>query len=249
MKKNTLSTMLLVMALTFAACGTKSGESTPNEKADQPTQTEKTEKAEETEATVDEEGEKSAISHIKEVWKTKTIDLGEREELPDVKQFALAFSEAYPDYKPNAAMKAYLAQPKNYDETKTGFHINTEQTRNGFISSRGMGQFDWDTDCCYWKRKDGHRLVAFWLSEGHENSGESQVLFYDYNPETYTMTPEPQLTDLVEKNAASFADFSVRLPAEGKDIEVMTFTENDMDSYDTTSFQMIWDGQTFSIKK
>lgn len=254
MKKNTLTIAFLAMALAIWACGNKSGEKASEEIVkDQIAET--TSKSEnktvDEKASIDERNDDgSVINQIRKEWKTKKIDVGSGDGPLGIMQLAFAFCGEFKDYKPNAALYEYLTQPQNYNEEKTGCHVNLEE-RNGYVTCRAMSQFDWNTDCCYWNRKNGHKLLAVWLTEGHENVEDDAklVLFYDYDPETDMLTPEPQLTDLVEKNVASFANYSVVLPDKGKNIEVMTFTENDMDSYDTTSFQMIWDGQTFTVKK
>ena len=251
------SIAILFLALAITACGNKNGENESQEAAKE----EVTEKAseqvnqpieEETETSVDEQSDfdGSVINTIRKEWKSKTIDVGSGDKTVGISALAFAFCGEYKDYEPNAALYEFLTQPQNYNEEKTGCHVNLDE-RNGFVSCRAMSQFDLNTDCCYWNRKNGHKLLAVWLTEGHENSENDAklVLFYDYDPNTDMLTPEPQLTDIVEKNTASFASYSVVLPDKGKNIEVMTFTENDMDSYDTSSFLMVWDGQTFTVKK
>ena len=234
MRKKFFTAVIMALALTMLACGKK--EKTSQEDNASPS-----------EEMADSE---SVISSIREVWKTKTIDVGNNEGKPEIGQFAFAFCEEYPDYEPNAALQEYLSNPKDYNEDNTDFQIN-DDTNNGYLSSNFLGQFDFRTDCCYWKRKNGHYLVAFWLCEQFEDMEvpENLVLFYDYDPETFKLTPEPQWTELVEKNTASFTTYEVRLPDEGKDIEVMTYSEAEDDSYEATSFQMIWDGQNFTVKK
>ena len=253
MKKKIQTAALLAIALIMVACGNKSeGNASQENTTDQPSVEKKADtSAEEADATAEEnEGDNNDILNIKKVWKTKTINMGDDAVNPDIHKFAAVFCKTYPDYEPNTNLLEYLNQPKAYNEEKTGFHIN-DQKGNGYISSILMTECDFNTACCYWKRKDGHRLVAFWLSKQLENmdTPEHQVLFYDFDPKTHVMTPEPQLTELIEKNTASFSTYEVRLPDEGKDIEVMTYTDADEDSYDVSSFQMIWDGQNFTIKK
>lgn len=239
MKKKALNFIFLsLLVLTFAACGNKNGENASDaEQSD-------------TESSAEDSDEGIYISDIKEAWKTKPIKMENNEGDPDVYKFALAFCDEYSAYDPNAAMMDYIGNPKEYNEEEAGFHIEDDKS-NGYISSSLMTEFDYKTDCCFWKRNDGHRLVAFWLCEqleGMENP-ESLALFYDFDPKTNVMTPEPKLTELIEKNTASFPAYEVRLPDKDKDIEVVTFTDSGEDSYDTSSFQMIWDGQNFTIKK
>lgn len=253
MKKNTLTIAFIGMALALSACDNKNGEKASQEIVkDQIAQT-SSEKENETvveKASVDVRSDGgSVINQIRKEWRTKTIDVASGDNPVGIMQLAFAFCGEYKDYAPNAALYEFLTQPQNYNEEKTGCHINLEE-RNGYVTSRAMSQFDLNTDCCYWNRKNGHKLLAVWLTEGHENwkNDERLVLFYDYDPKTDMLTPEPQLTEMVEKKAASFDSYSVILPDKGKNIEVNTFTSADEDSYDTSSFLMVWDGQTFNVK-
>lgn len=255
MRKNITIITLLIMALAISACGNKKEESTPKDVVkDQMAQVpEKVDDPAEENLTVSDEVSNDwgyAIAKIRETWRTTDIDVASGERTVGISKLAFVFCDEFKDYPANTALYEYLVQPQNYNEEKTGFHVNLEE-RNGYVYSHSMSQFDLNTDCCFWNRKNGHKLFAAWLSEDHEGWKDSEklVLFYDYDPETDSLSPEPQLTDLVEKNTASFASYSVVLPSKGKDIEVRTFTENDYDSYDTTSFKMVWDGQSFTIKK
>ena len=254
MKTNTLTIAFIALALAISACGNKKGEIASQEIVkDQIAQasSDKESQPAEEKASIDEyKDDGSVINQIRKVWRTKNIDVASGDRPVGIMKLAFVFCEEYKDYKPNAALLEYLTQPQNYNEEKTGCHVNLEE-RNGYVSCRAMSQFDMNTDCCYWNRKNGHKLFAAWLTEGFENYEDDAqlVLFYDYDPKTDMLTPEPELTDMVEKNAASFASYSVNLPNKGKNIEVSTFTEADEDSYDTSSFLMVWDGQTFTVKK
>ncbi len=246
MKNKRLTIAMLIMAAIVMACGNKEGTGkTAGTEAEPQTQTAVANE-------IDPEGLQE-IKAMQSTWKTKKITVDSGDITPDISVFSLAFCDAYPKYKPNAALKEYLIQPKDYDEEKMGFEIDVEKN-NGYISCENNAQYSWDTTCCYWKRKDGHNLVAFFLErefENMENPADGKLLlFYDYDPATDVMTPEPELSEMVAEAVKSFPDYSVSLPDEGKNIEITTYTDNgEEDSYDSTSQMMVWDGQTFSIKK
>lgn len=257
MMKNYLTAFVVAaMLLSFQACGSK------NEGAEKNADEEKTEVADQTvkdaeaqeEATEDsdaeaDEGFASEIENIEKVWRTQAIEVESGDITPGIQQFALAFCKMYPKYSPNAALQSYLIEPKAYNEEKTGCHIN-DATKNGYLTSRAMSQFNLNTDCCYWKCNNGHRLVAFWLDEGFENPDNDAhlALFYDYDPATDTMTPKPELTDMILKAAKSADEYSVTLPEEGKDITLTLFTDGGDDNYDSTEKIMKWNGQGFNLK-
>lgn len=252
MIKNNLTAFLIAtMLLSTQACGNK------NENAEKNADEEKTEvtgttesqetTSDATEAEISSE-DTSEITRIKGVWRTQAIEVESGDITPGIKEFALAFCKQYAKYKPNEALESYILQPKEYNEEKTGCAIIDEE-RNGFISSHAMFQYNLNTDCCYWKCDNGHRLVAFWLEEEFENEAAARLaLFYDYDPTTDKMTPKPELTDMIENAAKSSDAYEVNLPAKGKDITLTKFTNADDDSYDSTEQLLKWNGQGFDLK-
>ena len=91
---------------------------------------------------------------------------------------------------------------------------------------------------------------SYYMNGEYENPSMNERLlaFYDYNPATQKMTPEPELTDMVEEKVKGFASWVMRLPDKGKDIEVYVYQENDDDSEDELEFDMEWNGQSFTIE-
>ena len=154
MMKNYLTAFVVAaMLLSFQACGNK------NEGAEKNADEEKTEFAdltmkdaeaqeeatEESDAEADDEAG-SEIEKIAKVWRTQAIEVESGDITPGIQQFALAFCKTYPKYRSNAALQSYLIDPKAYDEEKTGCHIN-DATKNGFLTSHAMSQFNLNTDC------------------------------------------------------------------------------------------------------
>ena len=251
-KNNLTAFVIAAMLLSTQACGNKNenDEKNADEEKTEVTGTTKGQndasEVSDVEATSEDTSE---IIRIKGVWRTQAIEVESGDITPGIKEFALAFCKQYAKYKPNEALQSYLIQPKEYNEEKTGCAIIDEE-RNGFIASHAMSQYNMNTDCCYWKCDNGHRLVAFWLDDEYENEAASAklALFYDYDPATDKMTPKPELTDMIENAAKSFDSYEVKLPSEGKDIVLTKFTNADEDSYESTEQLLKWNGQGFDLK-
>ena len=123
---------------------------------------------------------------------------------------------------------------------------------NGYLACLALLQYDTVTECCYWNRNNGHKLVAFWLSATFENSSLDRHLaaFYDYDPATGIMTPEPKLTQMIEQAASQYDAYSVRLPEEGKDIMIYDYTINEEeDSAEIKNYALRWNGYDFKLEE
>ena len=255
MKAIRMTVALLVFPLIIAACAGKS----EKQQEQQPSES-NVEKVGllDTTATVDNEEQDSqgvqpltdgGIDEIREVWCDREFNVKPGDKTPGIHEFASSFCKQYPGFLANKKMMQYLMDMKGYNEENTGFHI-TDRPRNGYLRCSSMSQYDNSTTCCYWKRKNGHRLVAFCMQEDHEadDSGKDLVVFYDYDVENDLMTPEPSLTDMVEKLVKKHDAYDTLLPDEGKDIEIDAFDFSE-DSAQEYQYLLIWDGQTFKIQK
>lgn len=188
--------------------------------------------------------ELDAIRSIRKEWAEKTINVEAEKETVGIEQFAMAFCKTYPDFVVNKMMGDYLVAPEEYKNELYGIN---NQSDNDFIRCMMMVETTNQTDVCCWDRKDGHKLFAASMAAGHENGdGESLVVFYDYDPATGVMTPEPALTEMVEKQGEGYDAYEVRLPQEGKDIVVYVCKANDeLDNYDCNEQKLTWNGTTF----
>ncbi|MBR1667247.1 MAG: hypothetical protein IJ693_03090 [Bacteroidaceae bacterium] len=207
------------------------------------------------------------IDTIREVWKSKPIKVNLSNTIPDVLQYAKAFCKTYPQCETNRALKEFLASPENAQkeegrielpsndgEYTLNYHIDNKP-RNGYISCEMAVETFRQTDVCYWNRKDGHKLIAVFIDECWESASWDQCLavFYDYDPATDTMTPEPALTDMIEQRMKSYKCYDVKLPKEGKDIEVKGFNggvnDEDEEPLIIDELKLKWNGQTFDWSK
>lgn len=239
MKSIYLATMLLVAGLMMSACNNDNNQknnTTPNENTEQ--------KKEEVVNTKTEDP--SGIASIRKAWVNENIDVDPGDITPGIEQFALAFCKAYPQYEINKVLMDYIVSPKDYN--KDEYEI-VNDPRNGYIHCMWEVQTTPVTDVCFWNRKNDHKLVAAYMEDTHESRAwaERLVVFYDYDPLTVIMTPEPALTEMIEQRMKKYDDYSVVLPQKGKDIEVIGYVfDEENDSADRVEFKLKWGGMTFA---
>ena len=229
--------------------GDKANQAQNDDKKQETTEVEKAGKKAKAKSDVKRKKSDSEIPTIRRKWASEPLIDVAVGEPADIERFANAFCKEYTYYKPNKMIFDYLEAPGRYDEDETGFLIDNQSSR-GYLSCSMMSEYDWSTVCCYWKRDNGHKLVAFWLVEQHESDDmdEHLLAFYDYDPETDNMMPEEELTDKIEDAMSRFDTYSVKLPAKGKDIELTGYDFDD-DSADNTYYILRWNGYDFRMEK
>lgn len=195
------------------------------------------------------------IDAIRAAWKSKTIKVDAGTTAPDIKELAFAFCKTYPQCETNRALMGYLNSPES--STKDEYELGLDDGFNYFINCipkegyiRCMGEIEVDrfTYGCYWNRENGHKLFAAFMEECWETADWDQclVVFYDYDPATDVLTPEPALTDMIENRMKDYFIYIVRLPEEGKDIEVVGFESIEEDACADETFTLKWNGNTFN---
>ena len=189
------------------------------------------------------------IGIVRSVWEMAPIPVVAAEGMADIERFALTFCNEYSTYVPNKVLYDYLKDENKFNEDleKIGFGFNVDNQKDeGYILCRAETQFSKDTDCYCWKRDNGHSLVAFWMEEGFE-SGDSDglLVFYDYDPATNTMTPEPELGKKVDEAMAQYDGYTVRLQEQdiiGHKINI------EEDNYENTRYLIQWNGNDFILE-
>ena len=201
------------------------------------------------------------ISKIRNVWRTHTFNVEPGDITPGINEFTFAFSKEFDNFEPINVMAQYLYSPSDFKKKGNNNYENKrsqdiefiytihDNPRYGYMSCSAQTQYDVAAQSCYWKRKNGNRLVAFYLVEEYEEPAESDrlLMFYDYDPAEDTMTPETALTEMVEKKMKKFDTWSVELPEKGKNIIIKGYKYNDDDSCETKEYTMKWDGQNFKF--
>ena len=223
--------MVVAAGLMMTACSNNSSNDKPNENGNK--------------ENVVTPADPSGIGAIRKVWAKGPFDLDKGDIDPDIETFAFAICKKFPQCETNKAMMEYLMDPKGYNNQD--FKVESSP-RNGYIHCMELVQTTPITDVCYWNRKNGNKLVAAYMEASHESGewSENLVVFYDYDPATDVMTPEPALTEMIEKRIKNFDSYAVVLPKEGKDIKVTGYViDKENDSADAVELKLKWDGNTF----
>ena len=227
--------MLLAAGLMMTGCGNDNNNQKNN---DQPVVDEK--------KTVEEPvvKEVSGIDAIKKVWANKAFDLDAGDITPNIETYALAICKTYPQFDLNKTLADYLVDG-TYNEDE--YEIINDK-KNGYIHCLWKVQYTNLTDVCYWNRKDGTQLVAAYMEDNSESDPtENLVAFYSYNHAVGVMTPEPALTKMIEERMQKYDAYSVVLPRNGKDIQVIGYiVDEENDNADSKELKLKWDGQTFN---
>lgn len=198
------------------------------------------------------EYEGGAIAAIRKNWRYRTVELlPGNYTTPGIEQFAFALcmeSEQI-TFPPNHAIQHYLVGPENLD--KDYFSL-TCQPKSGYLRCDALIQFDLYTEECYWKRANGHCLIGEFMAEEYEipSKNDQIVLFYDYDPATKTLTPEPNIADMIEQKMLPFDKYRAHMPEKGKDISISAYNVYyEEDTVEETEFLLKWDGNAFKWAK
>ena len=196
--------------------------------------------------------ENCGIKAIRGIWAEGMEHGGGRlrVELADIKEninrYAVAFCSTFPETRTNKQLRNYFLFP---DEFEKDLYVVDSKPRNGYVRCEMTTELAPYTEVCYWNRKNGHKLVAVYMEDNYENESENDrmVVFYDVDPAADMMTAEPALTRMIEERVKGYDDYSVKLPKEGKDIEVIGYViDKEADSADLTSMKLVWNGTTFA---
>lgn len=189
------------------------------------------------------------IQNVANTWKSTTFKVNAHTRTPDIKQLVMPFLRHYKKFTGNRLMLKYLTNPKGYSADHSNYGID-DQTRNGYIHCTDGVQMGASTTCCYWKRDNGHRLLAIYLEDTFENHDPEQaILFYDFDPETRTLKPDLNMAEIM--NAAinrvkSSEIYVIDLPSKGKNIEMRVFPKNKNEEGCMTH-TLRWNGISFDI--
>ena len=256
MKKVLTAIMLVATVMFFSACGNKAG----NGETQDSTAVAENASQEVEDADDEYEVPERTIVSIRQTWIDKALKVDANNKV-GIKDFAQTFCEAYPQCKTNDALRRYFSNPDAATKNEYSLEIDNPEydypdefeiscnPGNGFIRCMQVIQTDRYTFACYWNRKNGHKLVAFYMEECWEQVDWDQCLicFYDYDPATGVMTPEPALTEMIEKRMKQYElCYYIQLPEEGKDIEVTGVDSMEEDACADESFILKWDGMTFN---
>ncbi len=185
------------------------------------------------------------ILGIREVWRERTITLDD--DKVNIQSLAKAFCMHYPGFSPDSALLDYLNGKSKTTAVEEQEYVVTLEAVNGYVAVEATTELPTGTTICFWNKRGGRKLMGVWMEQTSETEKpQKQLLFYDYDPQTKTLTPQAKLVDELERITKKFKSWSLRLPAEGKDIEIMEFSgEESSDTYKCTYYTWKWNGAAF----
>ena len=245
MKIRTLVMALAAFSFMLTACGNKQAKQPNN--ADNNKQEVVDERTQEEDSPASTPGD---IGVIRSVWSRNPISGAAAVDGKDIERFAYVFCKKYSRYEPNQVLLSYLKNPKGFNNED--YEVDNH-TNNGYIKCMGRFQVSYDVTGCYWNRNNGHKLVAFWMEEGHESDpslADNLLVFYDYDSATDMMTPEPALSEAIDNAMDQYDEYSIVLPDKGKDIEIVGYMiDYENDSAESTYYIYRWNGNDFKLEK
>ena len=250
MKIRTLVMALAAFSFMLTACGNEQAKQEQNKENDkQEVVEDQSQSQEEQSQSQKESTQPTILDDIRGVWEKNTLSGVAVDGKTDIERFAYAFCNEYAEYEANQAILDYLKDPNR--EAPEGFAIDN-QKNNGYINCYSLFVLNnRNVTTCYWNRDNGHKLVAFWLDmdfEDYTQAKNCQLLaFYDYDPATDKMTPEPALAKAIDVAMAQYEDYNVGLPDEGKDIRIEALVDLGLLEY--TNYIYRWNGNDFSLEK
>ena len=247
MKIRTLVMALAAFSFMLTGCGNNQAKQEQN---DDNNKQEVVEQQTQEESQEEEEFFVGEIGNILGVWEKKPLSGAAVNGKTDIERFAYVFCKEYSNFEPNQVFLDYLKDPKGFNNEN---YSVDDHKNNGYIKSMGRFEVACEMSGCYWNRDNGHKLVAFWMEKGDEidpTFAESLLVFYDYDPATDKMTPEPALTNSVNLAMVQFDNYSVVLPDKGKDIEIVGHKiDYENDSAENTYFLYRWNGNNFNLER
>lgn len=121
-------------------------------------------------------------------------------------------------------------------DKETGYTVIND-AKNGYVETYDLGTDGEYMSACIWRRNNGHKLLAINLGQPTDPEIEF-VCFYDYNPKTKTLTPEPDALGKWNRKESG-TKLHYGLPHVGKDIIINEESSN-YNIYHLHHFK--WDG-------
>ena len=161
--------------------------------------------------------ESCPLDVIEQGWKTKTIDNVINGSLGIMLE---SFNRTWPTWTGEAichTMEKGLDKEVLDEETALTVTIDS---KNGYAEIDDGGTDGAYMSTCFWKRSNGHRLLAVRLGKPTDPFIDF-VCFYDYDAQKKTLTPEPDiLKGYRMRDKKEFTQIYAKLPRKGKTLLV-----------------------------
>ena len=168
-------------------------------------------------------------SEVNSQWRTKKISVKDGGQTPDVVTLLRAFHQALPTWAVSQVLKQADHPAKGTRQSGTAAIWDGEEEddyrilidrRNGYADLASQTDID-QTAASVWRKDNGHRIFALSLFQQHENP-QNVLCWYDYDPQTQTMTPEKSPLDDF-KPSAKGAFVAYELPMTGTDFNIIEY--------------------------
>ena len=190
-------------------------------------------------------------SDIDSLWRQTTISVKNGGQAPDVMTLLSAFHQALPTWVVGEVLDQQKKPiPGTKRNSTTLLYENNEEDelrilidpKNGFACYESLTDID-QMSCCVWRRTNGHRIFAISLYEQHVMP-QNLLCWYDYDPETQTMTPERSPMDDYQK-PFPLGEIGWTLPEKGTDFIINEYSP----FYPTLRRIYTWDGMKHQLSK
>ena len=185
--------------------------------------------------------ESCPLEVIEQGWKSKTIDNvinGSFGIMLD------RFNRTWPTWTGDAicqTMEKGLSKKVLDKETNL---VVTIDAKNGYAEIMDGGTDGAYMSACYWKRTNGHKLLAVRLGKPTDPFIDF-VCFYDYDPAKKTLTPEPEILKGYRwSDREPYTQLFCKLPRVGKNVVVEDWGKDGPVEHTFT-----WDGRKFVFSK
>ena len=168
-------------------------------------------------------------SEVNSQWRTKKISVKNGGQTPDVVTLLRAFHQALPTWAVSQVLKQADHPAKGTRQSGTAAIWDGEEEddyrilidrRNGYADLASQTDID-QTAASVWRQDNGHRIFALSLFQQHGNP-QNVLCWYDYDPQTQTMTPEKSPLDDF-KPSAKGAFVAYELPMTGTDFNIIEY--------------------------
>ena len=168
-------------------------------------------------------------SEVNNQWRTKKISVKDGGQTPDVVTLLRAFHQALPTWAVSQVLKQADHPAKGTRQSGTAAIWDGEEEddyrilidrRNGYADLASQTDID-QTAASVWRKDNGHRIFALSLFQQHGNP-QNVLCWYDYDPQTQTMTPEKSPLDDF-KPSAKGAFVAYELPMTGTDFNIIEY--------------------------
>ena len=168
-------------------------------------------------------------SEVNSQWRTKKISVKNGGQTPDVVTLLRAFHQALPTWAVSQVLKQADHPAKGTRQSGTAAIWDGEEEddyrilidrRNGYADLASQTDID-QMAASVWRKDNGHRIFALSLFQQHGNP-QNVLCWYDYDPQTQTMTPEKSPLDDF-KPSAKGAFVAYELPMTGTDFNIIEY--------------------------